>query len=281
MPSSLVFVALAVAWLVILVPMVARRRQEVARTADSALAARVVHRGGHHRWEEEPMSAVEDTAGDGPGHDHDHDHDYRTDQHDEAGLPEQPGRTDQDDRPQRRYRPGRGGFDPEAAELAARARYAFRQRVVLTLLLTALASGLLAGFAIPVLWWGHAAMDLLLVGYLAYLRRQVRIELEIRQRRAARAARLIKTGAARRTATATAPARRPVERSPERSAERPVLAPESRDEPTEPAAEQLPPPPAPRVTHPGAEVVDLDDEDPAFCELDTEAQPVYRRAAGQ
>ena len=33
-----------------------------------------------------------------------------------------------------RYRAGRGGFDAEAAALTARARYAFRQRVVLALL---------------------------------------------------------------------------------------------------------------------------------------------------
>ena len=46
MPSSLVFAALALAWLVILVPMVARRRREVVRTADSALAARVLDRRG-------------------------------------------------------------------------------------------------------------------------------------------------------------------------------------------------------------------------------------------
>ena len=33
MPSSLIFAALAAAWLVVLVPMVAKRRQEVVRTA--------------------------------------------------------------------------------------------------------------------------------------------------------------------------------------------------------------------------------------------------------
>ena len=45
MPSSLIFAALAAAWLVVLVPMFARRRQEVSKTTDSALAARVVRRG--------------------------------------------------------------------------------------------------------------------------------------------------------------------------------------------------------------------------------------------
>ena len=45
MPSSLIIVALAVAWLVVLVPMVVRKRQEIAETGDDALASRVV-RGG-------------------------------------------------------------------------------------------------------------------------------------------------------------------------------------------------------------------------------------------
>src|SRR5699024_473259 len=38
----------------------------------------------------------------------------------------------------------------------------------------------------PVLWWLHAIVDVSLVGYLVYLRRQVRIENEIRERRTAR-----------------------------------------------------------------------------------------------
>jgi hypothetical protein len=228
MPSSLVFAALVLAWLVILVPMVARRRREVVRTADSALSARVLHRGGHDRYEEVYMSEPD-------------------------AVPEADPR---------RYRPGRGGFDPEAAELAARARYSFRQRVVLGLLLTALATGVIAGFALPMLWWAHAAADLLLVGYLAYLRRQVRIEQEIRQRRAQRAARA-RRQAARATPAPADVAPPPVEREPRQDRE--------------------PPPPrrVERPVHPGTEVVELDDEDPALCELDPESQGGYRRAVGQ
>src|SRR5215207_5299185 len=177
MPSSLVFAALALAWLVILVPMVARRRREVVRTADSALAARVLPRGGR--------------AGDSAG----------PVRREEVPMSEPNG----DGQPDRRYRPGRGGFDPEAAELAARARYGLRQRVVLGLLLTGLATGLLAGFALPLLWWGHAFIDLCLVSYLVYLRRQVRIEQEIRQRRAIRAARA-RRALPRGSASAPAPA---------------------------------------------------------------------------
>ena len=166
MPSSLVFAALVLAWIVVLVPMVARRRQEVRRTADSALAARVLRRGdaavARARPEEVPAMPAKP----------DHDEDYR-------GY-DQPQRD-------RHYRPGRGGYDPLAAELAARAKYAFRQRVVVFLLLAALATGLAGALVLPVCWWAHGGVDALLVAYLAYLRRQVRIEQEIRRRRLERA----------------------------------------------------------------------------------------------
>jgi len=303
MPSSLVFAALAVAWIVVLVPMVARRRQEVRRTADSALAARVVRRGdgrvGRVRQEEvTDMPDIDDEAYDdvvyGDGHGDTYDDVYgdarggarddvygdargdaRDDIHVDAyGTARGDTRGDAygDDEPvERRHRPGRGGFDPHAAELAARAKYGFRQRVVFGLLLTALATGLFAGFALPTLWWAHAAADALLVGYLAYLRRQVRIEQEIRQRRLDRAAR------ARR------PAQRAAQRPDQRSGQRPAQHQDETHDPEEqPAAEEprrqrLPQPPA----HPGATLVDLDDEDPALHELDGEAPAPYRRAAGE
>ncbi|OLL75588.1 putative CONSERVED TRANSMEMBRANE PROTEIN [Pseudonocardia sp. Ae168_Ps1] len=92
-----------------------------------------------------------------------------------------------------RYRPGRGGFDPEAAAAAAHAKYAFRQRVVLALLVLLLAAGAVALLVSAVFWWVAGALGAGLVGYLTYLRRQVRIEESIRARRAARL-----TGARRR-----------------------------------------------------------------------------------
>ncbi|MGD9529542.1 MAG: hypothetical protein AB7V44_22490, partial [Pseudonocardia sp.] len=87
-----------------------------------------------------------------------------------------------------RYRPGRGGFDPAAAARAARAKYAFRQRMVLTLLVAAVVTAVAAGFLGTPMWWAHAAVDLVLVGYLVHLRRLVRMEEAIRARRAARMA---------------------------------------------------------------------------------------------
>ncbi|MDT7579158.1 MAG: hypothetical protein QOK35_422 [Pseudonocardiales bacterium] len=100
------------------------------------------------------------------------------------------------ERPPPRFRPGRGGFDPDADAETARRRYAFRQRVVLTLLVAALLTAVVAAVAVRVVWWAHGGVDLLLVGYLIHLRRQVREEAAIRERRAARMAGTRRTSAA-------------------------------------------------------------------------------------
>ncbi|MEU2125645.1 divisome protein SepX/GlpR [Nocardia niwae] len=83
-------------------------------------------------------------------------------------------------------RRGRGGFDPEADAIARAARYTFRQRAVLGLMLSAILSGALAFVFTPLLWWACGLAATVLVTYLAYLRKQVRMEEEIRRRRAAR-----------------------------------------------------------------------------------------------
>lgn len=91
---------------------------------------------------------------------------------------------DEDFVPSRR---GRGGFDPAADAVARAARYTFRQRAVLGLVLAVLlfaASGLAIS---SILWWLSALSGTVLVAYLAYLRKQVRVEEDIRRRRAARA----------------------------------------------------------------------------------------------
>lgn len=275
MPSSLIIVALVVAWLLVLVPIVARRRQEVARTADSTLAARVVHSGGvRGTAEKEPTMADTgevDTQRESE-FDSDFDPEFESEYEGDYEGAEftEPAYDDYEQAEPRPFRPGRGGFDMEAAALTARARYTFRQRVVVLMLLAALISGLAAATLDPLLWWAHAAIDIGLVGYLGYLRRQVTIEEEIRQRRAAR------LEAARRT---QAPARpehdthgqdvvhdeQPIEHVPEPEPE-PVL-PQRR--------------PLTRQVHPGTVPVDMDDEDPMFAELDDPGVIPYRRAVGE
>jgi hypothetical protein len=245
MPSSLIVVALVVAWLAVLVPMVVRKRQEIAKTADSVLAARVVRSGNAEEAEEGPMRTAEQ-------------------------IDCQPVPQDETAKLTGAYRPGRGGFDPQAAAISARAKYAFRQRVVLLLILGAIISGVIAGALFPLVWWGHGALDAVLVGYLTYLRRQVRIEEAIRARRMAR------MRAARR---AQAP--------PSRVAETDEIAEHVVEEEPDDGAGQRAlvsdgfAAPPPRSSYPNAVVVDVDDEDPIFDELERPDKLPYRRAAGE
>ncbi|GAB3368505.1 divisome protein SepX/GlpR [Amycolatopsis echigonensis] len=271
MPSSVIIVALAAAWLVVLVPMVARKRQQVARTPTSALAARVVRRGSA-RNEGQEDDAVSDHANPSVEDDlaeleAELDADLDEPEPEPEPLP-QPSRAERAAEPRRArrsYRPGRGGFDPEAAEIAARAKYAFRQRVVVILLIAAVVTAAIAGFALSLAWWVHAAVDLALVGYLVYLRRQVRIEEEIRQRRMARYA-----------ATApAAPSHETYDSFEEEEEDVEVVAPEvPRD------IVERKPSPMSRIRR-QAVVVDLDDEDPAFEELAEPSTSPYRRAVGE
>ncbi|MGW3993908.1 divisome protein SepX/GlpR [Amycolatopsis sp. NPDC004772] len=277
MPSSVIIVALAAAWLVVLVPMVARRRQQVARTADSALAARVVRSGRNEDREEFAMSddpgrsrpSVEDDLAELEA-ELELDDDVEEPEPEPEPLPQPAhGRRAERDRPG--YRPGRGGFDPEAAEIAARAKYSFRQRIVVILLAIAVISGAVAGFVFPLAWWGHGVIDVVLVGYLVYLRRQVRIEEEIRQRRLAR---FNGTRAPRRPSVQAPSVSAPVEEERAEVEDVEVVEPVRRE-----VVERRPTPTS-RVRR-SAVVVDLDDEDPAFEELDEPGTGPYRRAVGE
>ncbi|MEU0499534.1 gephyrin-like molybdotransferase receptor GlpR [Nocardia sp. NPDC005998] len=103
-----------------------------------------------------------------------------------------PARLDESDSDDSDFVPtrrGRGGFDPEADAIARAARYTFRQRAVLGLILAAVTFGGLSVALSPLFWWGCGGSALVLVTYLAYLRKQVRMEEEIRRRRLARLAR--------------------------------------------------------------------------------------------
>jgi hypothetical protein len=285
MPSSVIIVALAAAWLVVLVPMVARRRQQVARTADSALAARVVRSGRNEDREEFAMS--DDSGKSRPSVEDDLaelEAELELDDDEPEPDPEplpQPDRDRRADRDRPGYRPGRGGFDPEAAEIAARAKYGFRQRIVVILLVVAVLTAAVAGFVFPLAWWGHGVIDVVLVGYLVYLRRQVRIEEEIRQRRLAR---FNSTRAPRRPSTSGS-----VSVSVSTSGSPSVSVDDEDDAETEDVDVVEPvrrevverrPSPTSRVRR-SAVVVDLDDEDPAFEELDEPGTGPYRRAVGE
>ncbi len=330
MPSSMIFASLVVLWLLILVPAVARHRQEVARPSVAALSGRVLARPPRRRslevdrMVERNGTDVEDVRMDATTTAEVQVPSARTEPRlDDA----EPAADDVDDwseaderaweRPPARYRAGRGGFDAEAAAMIARARYAFRQRVVLAMLVAAVATGVAAAAALPGVWWAHGAVDVMLVGYLVYLRRQVRMEEAIRTRRAARMAGTRRPAAAEdpeldewaergRAVTGPVGTDEPVtdeaddevsaaaaepEARPEAAAESASTATDDEETTTEeaaptvagaveeerPALPRLRPTPPPALPAGTALVEDEDDE----LELDDGAAPGYRRAVGQ
>jgi hypothetical protein len=311
----MIFLGLVVLWLLILVPAVARHRQEVARPSTSALSGRVLDRSRRGPDREQGRRGPNRPLRMGPPEAADEEVDVT--EHDEPPRSVTVAEDERAnwERPAPRYRRGRGGFDPEAAALTARARYATRQRVVLVMLVlvvgTALAGGFLAGWV----WWLHVLVDLTLVGYLVYLRRQVRLEEAIRARRAARAA------GTRRVSAADDPAldewarrgRAASERShhdddadedDDEDAESDDRADDllTREEPERvagtgapiwrgpgpgldmmeveaalPRLQPEPPPPLPA----GTALVETDLDDPELHDLDEPMRPDYRRAAGE
>ncbi|MEV0088007.1 gephyrin-like molybdotransferase receptor GlpR [Saccharopolyspora sp. NPDC050642] len=258
MPSSLIFAALAAAWLVVLVPMFARRRQEVSKTTDSALAARVVRRGSGRR-PATPGAATTDEVEEAFGMP-DTDRDEALEEIEEHEADGSWRRVHSDDvRAGRRYRPGRGGFDPEAAALAARVKYARRQRIVLVMLLLAVTTALLAAMVWPVLWWVHGITDLSTVGYLTYLRRQVRIEEDVRSRRLAR----------------MSGEHGEYDGYDDAEIDDQLVDEYDEDDDREDGR------PADRRPDSSAVRVEIDDEDPMFDELDERTWEPYRRASGE
>lgn len=157
---------------------------------------------------------------------------------------------DTDDEPVRR---GRGGYDPAADTRRTEKRYRARQRTVLMLAVLSLA-GLGVGIALGGVAWAATGVTVgLLVIYMAFLRRAVRIEEQIRRRRVARAA-----------------------RAPQRHRDF--------DDVGDPFADEIPF----HLRRPGAVVLEIDDEHPVFDHLPPfqhrrmmREEPDYRRAVGQ
>lgn len=102
-------------------------------------------------------------------------------------------------------RTGRGGFDPDADAAAHAIRYRGRQRAVIGLslatVLTIAASLMLSG----IFAWGAVVFGTLLVAYMSYLRQQVRMEQQIRERRLARLKQSRRAEVAERRAENTVP----------------------------------------------------------------------------
>ncbi|MDH3050391.1 hypothetical protein QEN42_10970 [Gordonia alkanivorans] len=141
----------------------------------------------------------------------------------------------EDDRPAaRKPQPERGRRNVYSSEKERELKYRERQRVTLglfALLILALVSGFLIG---TTGWVATGLVGLMLVGYLAYLRRAVKVEQQIRAQRLARAKRAQRAEEERRRRAAAVP-------------------------------EFAAAPPPPRLRRPGGAVVlEIDDEDPVF-----------------
>jgi hypothetical protein len=121
-------------------------------------------------------------------------------------------------------------FDTKTAAAVSARKYVFRKRVLMVMAVVLVGSATAAFEVTPTAWWVCGSATAMTVIYLAYLRRQTRIEEKLRRRRMQRMAR----------------ARLGVENAYDREYD---LVPS-------------------RLRRPGAVVLEIDDEDPIFEHLD-------------
>jgi hypothetical protein len=151
---------------------------------------------------------------------------------DSSGL--EPEDDDEEDEDSREFvAPGasrRRRFDTKTAAAVGARKYVFRKRVLMVMAVVLVGSATAAFEVTPTAWWVCGSATAMTVLYLAYLRRQTRIEEKLRRRRMQRMAR----------------ARLGVENAYDREYD---LVPS-------------------RLRRPGAVVLEIDDEDPIFEHLD-------------
>lgn len=137
-------------------------------------------------------------------------------------------------------------YDTKTAAAVSARKFKFRKRMVTSMAVALLATGVAAYLVAPWAWWLCGAVGVVTALYLGYLRRQTRIEEQVRRRRAQRMKR----------------SRLGVENT------------------GDPEFDVVPA----RLRRPGAAVLEIDDEDPAFEHLDEVAFARHfdlPRAAGQ
>ncbi|MFD6197232.1 gephyrin-like molybdotransferase receptor GlpR [Mycobacteriaceae bacterium NPDC060252] len=138
-------------------------------------------------------------------------------------------------------------FDPDTMAKENARKFAFRKRVLIGLVAAMTIAGVVAATATSTAWWACGTLAVMAVLYLGYLRRQTRIEEQLRRRRAARYQRARVVG---------------VENVADRELD---VVPQ-------------------RLRRPGAAVLEIDDEDPVFEHLDYYDEPRQYRmphAVGQ
>lgn len=318
-PQSLLWISLVVLWLFVLVPMLISKRDAVRRTSDVALATRVLNSAASARLKKrgpadghrsnpdwQPVDEEDDVLDDemenkpvvikaaAPVDEQDildvdiveEDSgalpvgssepaaetepeaepvpvaaDEPAGETEEAGEPDDDGTSDEyeyvedtsglesEEEPPTAMTPPVGSrrrlFESKTAAAVSARKYRFRKRVLLGMSLVLVATTVAAVTVWPAGWWACGAAGTITILYLAYLRRQTRIEERVRRRRMQRMAR---SGVG-------------VQNAPDRSYDM-----------------------RSRLHQPGAAVLEIDDEDPAFEHLDYVPGPMeyhLPKAAGQ
>lgn len=80
----------------------------------------------------------------------------------------------------------RNRYESKTAQAVSARKYTFRKRVLMSMAVTLVLSAVLAAVWSPTLWWAVGTVTTVTVLYLGYLRRQTRIEEQVRRRRAQR-----------------------------------------------------------------------------------------------
>ncbi len=80
----------------------------------------------------------------------------------------------------------RNRYESKTAQAVSARKYAFRRKVLLSMSALLALSAVLAALVSPALWWVVGTLAAVTVLYLGYLRRQTRIEEQLRRRRAQR-----------------------------------------------------------------------------------------------
>lgn len=317
MPNSIIWIGLVVVWIFVLLPMLVKQRPPVRVTTEAALASRVVHRGDDPRSETRRAAGAvatrvrehsSDLARDRPADDEPEDRmqdddsyrreprtgavrddDHEHDRVERVAAERVSGRRTSRDRSDGFVpdRSGRGGYDPEADALARAARYGFRRRAVFGGAAGLVIAVVLAVILTPMFWWVAAAASIGLAFYLAYLRRQVRIEEDIRRRRLGRVRRLEADEDDERGPRPTARSTRRRSVAHDDADDRlrddagDVEEPDEGDyeEPRYRVVEEDRRRPAPRRA-PAGKPVAVDEDDPTFDELDDADEAALPRARG-
>lgn len=80
----------------------------------------------------------------------------------------------------------RNRYESKTAQAVSARKYAFRKRVLMSMSALLVLSAVAAAVLSPALWWAVGSVATVTVLYLGYLRRQTRIEEQVRRRRAQR-----------------------------------------------------------------------------------------------